>query len=154
MKKLSMLLAGFIIAGTVAACSGDDDNTSVNGNATAVINNMKSGTWKITKYVEDGDDELHHFNGFNFDFNENGTVTAVNGDTTYTGTWSVTDSDNSTDDDNSGSDIDFNIAFTAPDEFADLSDDWDIMARTGIKVELIDVSGGNGGTDYLTFEKN
>jgi hypothetical protein len=26
--------------------------------------------------------------------------------------------------------------------------------RTSTKIELIVVSGGNGGTDYLTFEKN
>lgn len=35
-----------------------------------------------------------------------------------------------------------------------LSDDWDVLERTDTKIRLIDVSGGNGGTDYLTFEKN
>lgn len=149
-------MAGIVVLGSMAACSGDDDNgnVSVNGNATAVRNNMKSGTWRITKYIEEDIDELNHFEGYNFTFNENGVVTAVKGEMTHTGTWSVTDSDNSTDDDNSQNDIDFNINFAAPEEFMDLTDDWDVIARTGIKLELIDVSGGNGGTDYLTFEKN
>ena len=39
-------------------------------------------------------------------------------------------------------------------EYMDLSDDWDIVERTDTKIRLQDVSGGNGGTDYLTFEKN
>jgi hypothetical protein len=51
-------------------------------------------------------------------------------------------------------DLDFNIAFTAPANFLELTYDWDIQSRTDTKIELIDVSGGNGGTDYLTFEKN
>jgi len=50
-------------------------------------------------------------------------------------------------------DIDFNIFFASPADFAELSDDWDIISHTATKIELKDVSGGNGGTDLLTFEK-
>ena len=49
---------------------------------------------------------------------------------------------------------DFNIAFSSPADFADLTDDWDIVQFTSVRIELIDVSGGNGGTDKLVFEKN
>jgi len=52
------------------------------------------------------------------------------------------------------SDLDFNIFFASPPDFEDLSDDWDFISHTSTKIELIDMSGGNGGTDYLTFEKN
>jgi hypothetical protein len=48
------------------------------------------------------------------------------------------------------------ILFSSPapaDFIDDLSDDWDILSYSATKIELIDVSGGNGGTDYLTFEK-
>ncbi len=38
-------------------------------------------------------------------------------------------------------------------DFEELSDDWDIISHSSTKIELIDISGGNGGTDYLTFEK-
>ena len=153
MKRISFLiLAGFM----AMACSGDDDASrdNVNGNATAVRNNLKSGTWRITGFTEDGNDETNHFSGYNFSFAENGTVTASNGTNTYNGSWSVTDSDSSDDDDNNNDDIDFDIAFAAPAEFTDLTDDWDVMERTGTRLRLVDVSGGNGGTDYLTFEKN
>lgn len=45
--------------------------------------------------------------------------------------------------------------FSSPAVFADeLTDDWDIISYSATKIQLIDVSGGNGGTDYLTFEKN
>ena len=36
---------------------------------------------------------------------------------------------------------------------AKLSDDWDILEYTSGRIRLIDVSGGDGSTDYLTFEK-
>ena len=72
----------------------------------------------------------------------------------YTGTWSVTDSSNSSDDSNSSSDIDFNIFFASPANFNDdLTEDWEIVTRSDSKIELIHVSGGNGGTDTLTFVK-
>ena len=37
-------------------------------------------------------------------------------------------------------DLDFNIAFTTPANFVDLTDDWDIVSRTDTKIQLIDVS--------------
>lgn len=66
-------------------------------------------------------------------------------------TWSITDR-NSNDD--SLDDLDFNIYFDLTNNFEDLNDDWDILTQNAAKIELIDVSGGNGGTDYLSFEKN
>ena len=75
---------------------------------------------------------------------------ASNGSSTVNGSWSVTDSSNSS---SSDDDIDFNISFTAPPDFEEFSDDWDIIQHSSTRIELIDISGGNGGTDYLTFEK-
>lgn len=153
MKKLNVLLMGMVALG-VLSCSGDDSpsTTNTNGNVTEVVNIAKAGTWKITSFVEDGKDETQHFAGYAFTFGANNVLTAVGGVATYNGTWSVT-KDNSSDDDNSTSDVDFNIGFLSPETFTDLSDDWDIMEKTSTKIKLIDVSGGNGGTDYLTFEK-
>ncbi|WP_294822550.1 hypothetical protein [uncultured Flavobacterium sp.] len=154
MKRLNFLLAGLIAIST-ASCS-DDDSTSTTGNANAIRNNVTSGTWRITNYTDDGENETHHFNGYNFTFGENGVLTATNGTNTYTGVWSVT-SDNSgdDDDDNGRDDIDFNISFSSPEAFEDeLTDDWDVESRTGNRITLSDISGGNGGTDRVVFEKN
>lgn len=153
MKTLRPVAAALLLA--LTACS-DDDGNNVNGNATAVANNVKSGTWRITSYIDSGTDETYHFTGYNFTFSENGTLTATNTTNTYTGVWSVADGDDDSNDDNpsSGNEIHFNILFSSPAEFADLTDDWHVYQRSGIKIVLIDESGGNGGTDYLTFEKN
>lgn len=126
------------------------------GNCTSQIQNtiqtnVQSGTWRITFFEESGNDETVNFNGYNFMFNSNGELTATNGTLNYIGAWSVSDS-NSNDD--SQDDLDFNINFNLTNEFMDLNDDWDFISNSATKIELIDVSGGNGGTDYLTFEKN
>lgn len=128
------------------ACNNED---STNSNQTKVVSTVSSGTWRITYFYDTDKEETANFTGFNFTFGS--SLTATKGSTTYTGTWSVTDS-NSNDD--SMDDLHFNILFTAPPDFEDLSDDWDILEMTDTKIKLIDISGGNGGTDYLTFEKN
>ena len=154
MKKLTLLpfLSLIFMLNMASTCSGDDDNSS-SADATPVINTVTSGTWRVTYYFDTDTDETNHFTGYNFTFGGSNVLTATNGTNTYTGSWSVIN-DDSSDDDNPSGDLDFNILFSSPANFADLSDDWDILSRTATKIELIDVSGGNGRTDYLTFEKN
>ena len=142
------LLGLVFFLNTASMCSSDDSAAT---NQTSVINTATSGTWRITSYVDSGVIKTNNFLGYNFTFFQNGILTAIGNGQSYSGTWSVTDT-NSNDD--SISDLDFNIAFSSPANFFDLTDDWDIISRTDTKIQLIDVSGGNGGTDYLTFEKN
>ncbi len=155
MRKLSLipLLSLIFMLNVASMCSSDDDNSS-SADPTPVINTASSGTWRITFYEDDGVNETFHFTGYNFTFGASNVLTATNGTNTYTGAWSVTNSD-SNDDSPSSNDLDFNIMFSSPAVFADeLTDDWDIISYTDTKIQLVDVSGGNGGTDYLTFEKN
>lgn len=116
----------------------------------SVEKDITGGQWKITLFTEDGIDHLNDFSNYSFSFDENGTVASTNGSQNISGTWSVK-KDNSNDD--SSSDVDFILTFPATNNFDELSDDWDIITQTNTKLELIDVSGGNGGTDLLTFEK-
>ncbi|NDV43652.1 hypothetical protein GTK07_09985 [Muricauda sp. 40Bstr401] len=113
-----------------------------------------SGDWVITYFFDTDKEETSNFNGYTFKFNADGTLVASNGTTDVNGTWSITDSNSSDDDSNKDSDVDFNILFASPNNFEDLSDDWDIVSFTSTRIELIDVSGGNGGTDKLVFEIN
>jgi len=154
MKKLILIPGLFCLfmLNVASMCSSDDNSSSSSSNPNPVINTVNQGTWRVTSYIDSDTDETSHFTGYNFTFATGNVLTATNGTNTYTGSWSVT-IDNSNDD-NPSSDLDFNILFASPANFADLSDDWNIVSRTDTKVELIDVSGGNGGTDYLTFEKN
>ena len=148
--KIILILALLFVLNVSSMCS-DEDDSPTNVNQTQVINTVLSGTWRITNYIDSGVNETTNFTGYNFTFGSNNVLTALGNGLTISGTWSVTDT-NSNDD--TLNDLDFNIAFTAPVNFLDLTDDWDIVSRTDTKIQLIDVSGGNGVTDYLTFEKN
>jgi len=163
MKNLiSKSIITFTIAISLIACSKDESNTPVADNGTSadqVTLMAQSGTWRITYFWDTDKDETDHFTGYDFTFNADGTLIAVKGNTTVNGTWSVTDdsgNSSSDDDGNSTDDDDFNILFSVPttSDFDDLNDDWDIISATATKIELTDVSGGNGGIDFLTFERN
>lgn len=163
MKNLiSKSIITFTIAIGLIACSKDESNTTIADNGTSadrVTLVAQSGTWRITYFWDTDEDETSNFTGYVFTFNTDGTLIAVKGNTTVNGTWSVVDdsgNSSSDDDGNSTDDDDFNILFSVPasSDFDDLNDDWDIISVTANKIELIDVSGGNGGTDFLTFEKN
>jgi hypothetical protein len=151
---LKATLVIFIYTGLAMSCDKDDDdnNQQQNGDTQQIENTAENGEWRITYYYDSDQVETDNFDGYTFTFNDNGALVAVNGSTTVTGTWSVTDS-NSSDDDGGSSDVDFNIFFASPNNFEELSDDWDIISVSNSKIELTDVSGGNGGTDFLTFEK-
>lgn len=130
-----MLLCLVFLVNVASMCSNDDDSSS-SVNQTTVVNTVSSGTWRITLYNDSGTIKTNQFTGYNFTFGPSNVLTATNGTQTYTGIWSVTDS-NSNDD--SIDDLDFNIAFTAPANFLELTDDWDIQSRTDTKIELIDI---------------
>ena len=157
-KTLPFVTGLLLINLTIISC-GDDDDQGNNTNAAvieAIEADMSTGTWIVTLYNDSGMDETSDYNGFTFSFNSDGSLVATNGSETYNGTWSVTDDDDSGDDDSSGSeeDIDFNIAFSSPEILAEFTDDWDIESRSASMIALFDVSGGDGTTDRLTFEKN
>jgi hypothetical protein len=154
MKRLIIIPALFCLfmLNVASMCSSDDDSSSNTQDPTEVIDIATQGTWRVTSYVDSGTNETSDFTGYNFTFGTSSVLTATNGTNTYTGTWSVVTDDSN--DDNPSSDLDFNIFFASPANFADLSDDWDVVSFTATTISLIDVSGGNGGTDTLVFTKN
>ena len=111
---------------------------------------MTDGTWKVTLFSEDGSNETYHFDGYNFTFSDGGSVTATNGTVTVSGTWSTSKSGSDDDSNNAH----FNLSFPETNNFDELSDDWHILTLSDNRLELEDVSGGDGSIDKLTFEKN
>lgn len=153
MKK--QLILGLAMLGLLTSCGDDDSTPATNSNSAAIaeiVNIARTGSWVVSSYIDSGNDETNHFTGYTFTFGLTGSVTATGNGNTYNGTWSVTD-DGSDDDDNSSGDIDFNIAFSSPADFAELTEDWDIIERSNSVIRLRHVSGGNGGTDNLVFTK-
>lgn len=158
MKTSILKLTTVLLLMIFVSCENNNDDDVLTNISAAQVTELTgiaaSGSWTITYYFDDKD-ETDHFNGYTFTFNNDGTLVASNGTTDINGTWSISDSDDDGDDDSpDDSDVDFNIAFSAPADFADLTDDWDIVKYSAVRIELIDESGGNGGTDKLVFEKN
>lgn len=140
-KTIFIALAALVAAATLAtsACKKDDDNSN---NPVSTV--LPAGQWKITWFQEDANDETHYFAGFVFDFQGSGNVSATDGSKTVGGTWA-----DGNDDSKSKLILDFENTL----HFDELDEDWEILSRTDSKIELRHVSGGNGGIDFLTFEK-
>lgn len=149
LKIIIVLFAAFMLF----SCETSDDNienslidlTEINATAT-------SGTWLVARFEEDGVDQTSNFSGYSFTFNTDGILNVTNEDLLITGSWSIT-SDSSSSDDDSSNDYDFNIFFTSPSNFEELSEDWEIVSYNDTRIELKHLSGGDASIDYLSFEK-
>ena len=143
MKKIFALATIFIALG-LTSCKKDEPSTP-NITTSNVTTTVSAGTWRVTYYWDTNRDETANFNGFNFTFGTSNLVSASNSLLTINGTWAIANDD---------SKIKLILAFTTNANFIEISDDWHVIERTDTKIRLQDISGGNGGTDYLTVEKN
>lgn len=139
-KPFSIFAVALAIVIVTSSCKKNDDDISPS-NLTSTV---QSGNWKVTWFSDDGNDETYHFSGYQFVFASGGSVTAAKSGSSVSGSWS-TGSDDST--------TKMVLDFGAQVPFDELNDDWKILENSSSKIRLEDVSGGNGGTDYLTFEK-
>lgn len=123
----------------------DDDNSGGGGTGNQTFTDVLiSGSWYISYFTEDDDNETAYFNGYNFTFNTNGTTTAVKNGVTTNGTWSTYV-------DSGENKLDLSFDGAILDE---IEEDWRIIEFSATQIRLKHISGGNGGTDYLTFTKN
>jgi len=134
---MAILVFGFY------ACEKDKSTTDPSNSSSSEI--VGQGTWKVTLYNDSGNEETQNFAGYNFTFDSNGTIAAVKNASTVNGTWNT-----GADDSQNKLILDFGTAV----QFSELNEDWLILEKTASKIRLEHVSGGNGGTDLLTFEKN
>jgi hypothetical protein len=134
------------------SCKKDDDaGAGVYANITT---DLPQSTWKVSYFFENNIDETSSFSTFSFAFNSDGSVEATNDLFTETGTWRYEDSSNdSSDDDGIDNDEELVILFATNSVLDELSDDWHITSATASKIELYDISGGSGNTNYLTLIK-
>ena len=128
-----------------SSCKKEDNSSSQPLSVASVNNTVVTGNWRVTYYYDTDHDATSSFAGYQFVFGANGVITATKAGNTISGSWS-----SGTDD----SQIKLILSFSTPANFSEISDDWHVTSRTDTKITLQDVSGGNGGTDYLTFERN
>ena len=138
-----------------ASCESSDDSDNMGSveNVEEVKSTVSTGTWLVALYEEDEVDQTSNFAGYSFTFNSTGELSANNGETSISGAWSITSESDSSDDDNPSDDVDFNIFFSSPVKFAEISEDWEIVSFSSARIELKHVSGGDGSIDRLVFEK-
>ena len=144
------ILGLFFLMLTISSCSPDPEEDNPIIDVSTIETELQSNIWKITKFIDSEKDETSHFKNFEFTFNADQTITATNGSITYEGKWSLANHHHSS---GQSSDMEFNIIFDSPKHFEELSEDWDISLVNNSSMEFIHISGGNGGTDYLNFEK-
>jgi hypothetical protein len=128
-----------IIVFFIACDSSNDDIFSPNNNTPA------SGQWKVT-YFFDKNDETSYYTNYTFEFNSDGTLKAQNGNQTWSGNWK-----SGYDDSANKFLIDFNGGINS--QLEELEEDWRIVTMTDDLMHFEHVSGGNGDTDILKFER-
>lgn len=142
-----VLLRVLLLSFSVASCNLNDENASMREEITKLV---MDGTWEITLFQDSGSDETTYFTGYTFNFGQNQVLTASKGSISYAGSWLILPKGYG---DNSIDDVELKILFEAPDDFEELSEDWDISALTETRMELRHVSGGDGSVDLLAMEK-
>lgn len=123
------------------SCQKSDDDASTTDNLNSTMP-VSSGTWYVTLFSEDATVETSRFYNYQFAFQPNGTITAVKGSTEIKGSWKKLNDSGKT-----------KMVLTFPNvsPFDELNEDWEILIQNQDVIQLKHVSGGNGGTDLLTF---
>ena len=148
MKKLKLIsiLSLLFVLNVASMCSDDDDTSSQVSNPTEIASTLADGQWIVTLYKENDVVQTSNYSGYNFTFGTDGALSATNGSTTQLGDWSSYIDSGYTK---------LDLMFTAVDgPFEEISEDWRVISRTTTKIELKHISGGDGSSDYLTFEKD
>ncbi|MCF6307741.1 MAG: hypothetical protein L3J09_07280 [Flavobacteriaceae bacterium] len=119
----------------------DREPTICEGNNSQLIEFLTIDSWFVSYYFDDVD-ETSDFCEFEFTFNPSGNVVASNGMDDIYGTWSVIN-------DGGVEKVILDFGVTVP--FVELNDDWDVVNASMNEIQMQDISGDGGGTDYLTF---
>lgn len=109
-----------------------------------LITVMQNGPWFVASYLDDGNNQTANYDGYEVTFNSDFTVVATNSSNTFNGSWNVV---------NSGNGLDVILDFGENPPFDEFNDDWDVSNFSDTLIELFDISGGDGTTDNLVFQK-
>lgn len=132
----------YIIAFTcifVFSCKKDKNNSIIDPSLPA------NGTWRVTLFMDSGNNETTDFSGYSFTFNVNGAAVASKSNTDKSGTWSINNSSNKFN-------IDFGVKSDSNKPLGELTDDWKIITVSKNEIKLKDDNDDSG--EFLTFTKN
>lgn len=106
---------------------------------------LASGTWHISYCENDDSEPVHYYNGYNFTFNQNGTVTAVKNSITGEGLWNVYQD---------GSHEMIDLYFPASGLNGLANDEWRVIEYNAGNVRLKNDQSSWDGYEYVYFTKN
>lgn len=139
MKK--MLFYSLLLGITLSVTSCDrSDNIDSNTNQI-----VTSGSWRITLFIDSGNNETSDFAGYTFTFNTGGNLAAMKNGNTVNGTWSVSASSNKFN-------IDLGPKTAANQPLGELTEDWKILSSSATEIKLTDDNASS--SEFLTFTKN
>lgn len=138
MKRM-ILWAALAITSGFASCTHESKLTPATTTPVTVTPVTTTGTWKITTFVHNGNDEKSFFDNYTFEFPATGTIAAKISGTTQNGTFVQ-----KVDDSKQKVDITFNSA-----PLTRLNDDWHIKSSTSTDLDLE----GDDNTQQLHFKK-
>ncbi|MRI02291.1 hypothetical protein GH721_17230 [Kriegella sp. EG-1] len=145
-----MAIVAFVIG--AISCEKNEGTEEVkisSADVAAIKTVMISGDWYISNYFDSQNELTTEYAEFTFGFNENGTITATDGDSSLSGAWLV----KSQSDDEKNT-VDFELHFASPEKFKKLSQDWQVMKYTDSQIDLTYIDDDDvDGTRLLSFKK-
>lgn len=140
-KSISSILVVTVLL-TGISCS----KSSGGGSSTDTIASIVTqGTWKVHLYLNEAKDETANYSVYTFTFNSNGSMTAVNGGVTTTGTWTEALDSGKTK---------FTLKWNGggiPVLLLQIEEDWVLKTKSATMIELTDVTATNN--DEIHFQK-
>jgi hypothetical protein len=127
----------------LAACSKNDDTEKLTRDI--LFQMTVSAKWQVSLYTNGDDIKTDDYTNYKFNFLTSNTVKATNGTNTYNGTWFSDNTDNT----QSTLGLILNIQFEAPEAFAVLSRDWDVISADQSTIRLRYINGEK--VEFLTL---
>lgn len=125
-KQLMLFMMTTFLAMTIWSCENTSDD-DMSGNDISVIV-TEATEWRVTYYWDKDKDETSDFQGYSFQFEDDGSLLAFQGgNLTFTGSWSVNSSSNK---------LVLNLGQLEP--LDELTDDWLIINKSNVRIELKD----------------
>lgn len=102
------------------------------------------GEWLVANYNDSGEDNTSVYNDYRFNFSTGSKVKVTKGEIVIEGSWSVSMDDEI---------VKITFDFESNQPLNEFNDEWDVVSTEENRIELKDISGGDGSTDILIFER-
>jgi hypothetical protein len=151
MKTLDKL---FLIAGVmslsimvgVSSCesNGEENESSIKPTRQTVESWLKGNKWGVVYFFDDKD-ATHLYSGYTFEFDDSGSVTATNINTSTSGVWATYNSADNY--------VKLNFEFSLTEPFDELNEDWVVTEVTSDKITLEHAGKRPGDIEVITLQK-